>query len=127
MAISKSDSAWEGFRIQINDLVNNQLRGLTQGLSDVVGNMTQWAKENPKLAQSLLVVGGSILALTAAIGGTSLAIGLLMGPLAKLQLGFTLLTGGRGITGTIAALRTLGTASGPAMASVRGWGQFSDR
>ncbi|HEP1033994.1 TPA: phage tail tape measure protein [Enterobacter kobei] len=116
------DSAWEGFRIQINDLVNNQLRALTQGLSEVVGNMTQWAKENPKLAQSLLVVGGSVLALTAAIGGTSLAIGLLMGPLAKLQLGFTLLTGGRGITGTIAALRTLGTASGPAMASVRGWG-----
>jgi len=114
------DSAWEGFRIQINDLVNNQLRGLTQGLSDVVGNMTQWAKENPKLAQSLLVVGGSVLALTAAIGGTSLAIGLLMGPLAKLQLGFTLLTGGA--TGTISAIRTLGTASGPAMASVRGWG-----
>ncbi|MCW3887689.1 phage tail tape measure protein [Enterobacter hormaechei subsp. hoffmannii] len=114
------DSAWEGFRIQINDLVNNQLRGLTQGLSDVVGNMTQWAKENPKLAQSLLVVGGSVLALTAAIGGTSLAIGLLMGPLAKLQLGFTLLTGGA--TGTISALRTLGTSSGPAMASVRGWG-----
>ena len=116
------DSAWEGFRIQINDLVNNQLRGLTQGLSDVVGNMTQWAKENPKLAQSLLVVGGSVLALTAAIGGISLAIGLLMGPLAKLQLGFTLLTGGKGIVGTISALRTLGTASGPAMASVRGWG-----
>ncbi|SAG63588.1 phage tail tape measure protein [Enterobacter hormaechei] len=114
------DSAWEGFRIQINDLVDNQLRALTQGLSDVVGNMTQWAKENPKLAQSLLIVGGSVLALTAAIGGTSLAIGLLMGPLAKLQLGFTLLTGGT--TGTISALRTLGTASGPAMASVRGWG-----
>lgn len=115
------DSAWEGFRIQINDLVDNQLRALTQGLSNVVGNMTQWAKENPKLAQSLLIVGGSVLVLTAAIGGTSLAIGLLMGPLAKLQLGFTLLTGGRGIAGTIAALRTLGTASGPAIASVRGW------
>ncbi|HCQ7009054.1 phage tail tape measure protein [Enterobacter hormaechei] len=114
------DSAWEGFRIQINDLVDNQLRALTQGLSDVVGNMTQWAKENPKLAQSLLIVGGSVLALTAAIGGTSLAIGLLMGPLAKLQLGFTLLIGGT--TGTISAIRTLGTASGPAMASVRGWG-----
>ncbi|MCS2168138.1 phage tail tape measure protein [Scandinavium manionii] len=118
--IKSLGSAWEGFRVQINDLVDNQLRGLTQGLSDVVGNMTLWAKENPRLAQSLLVVGGSVLALTATIGGTSLAIGLLMGPLAKLQLGFTLLTGGA--TGTISVLRTLGTASGPAMASVRGWG-----
>ncbi|HEI6819533.1 TPA: phage tail tape measure protein, partial [Yersinia enterocolitica] len=114
------DSAWEGFRIQINDLVNNQLRGLTQGLSEVVGNMTQWAKENPKLVQSLLLIGGSVLTLTAAIGGTSLAIGLMMGPLAKLQLGFTLLTGG--ITGTISALRMFGAASGSAMTSIRGWG-----
>lgn len=121
--LKQLDSAWEGFRIQINDLVNTQLRGLTQGVSSIVGRMTQWAKENPKLAKSVLVVSGSVLALTAAIGATSLAVGLLMGPLAKLQLGFALLTGGRGITGTIAALRTLGTASGPAMASARGWGR----
>ncbi|MGT3244033.1 phage tail tape measure protein [Yersinia enterocolitica] len=116
------NSAWEGFRIQINDLVDNQLRGLTQGLSSVIRNMTQWANENPKLVQSLLLVGGSVLALTAAIGGTSLVIGVLMGPLAKLQLGFTLLTGGRGITGTISALRMFETTSGSAMTSIRGWG-----
>lgn len=120
--IKTLDSAWEGFRIQINDLVNNQLRSLIQGLSDVVGKMTDWAKENPRLAQSLLIVGGSVLALTAAIGGVSLVTGLILGPLSKLRLGFALLTSRRGITGAVSAFRALGTSSGPAMASVRGWG-----
>lgn len=120
--IEELDSAWEGFRIAVNDTIDGTLRRLTQGLTSVITRIMQWVDRNPELTKSLVLAGGSALALTAAIGGTSLAIGLLMGPLAKLQLGFTLLTGGRGITGTIAALRTLGTASGPAMASVRGWG-----
>jgi hypothetical protein len=47
-------------------------------------------------------------------------MGILIGPLTKLQLGFSLLTGGRGLLGTIAAFRTLGTVAGPAMANVRG-------
>lgn len=42
------------------------------------------------------------------------------GSLAKLQLGFTLQIGVA--TETISAIRTLGTASSPAMASVSGWG-----
>lgn len=87
------DSAWEGFRIQINDLINNQLRGLVQGISNVVSAMTAWARENPGLTRTLLVVGGSLLAITGVIGGLSLAIGLLAGPFATLRLGFSLLSG----------------------------------
>ncbi|MBJ9164828.1 phage tail tape measure protein [Citrobacter farmeri] len=120
--IEELDSAWEGFRIAVNDTVDGTFRRLTQGLTSVINGIMQWVDRNPELTKSLVLTGGSALALTAAIGGTSLAIGLLMGPLAKLQLGFTLLTGGRGITGTVAALRGLGSGSGIAMASVRGWG-----
>ncbi|MCT2388632.1 phage tail tape measure protein [Erwinia pyrifoliae] len=116
------DSAWEGFRIQIEETTDGPLRGLTQSLSDAISSVSEWVKENPKLTQSLLLIGGTALALTLAVGGLSLAIGLLAGPLAKLQLGFSVLTGGRGISGTINAFRTLGTASGAALASVRGWG-----
>lgn len=120
--IEELDSAWEGFRIAVNDTVDGTFRRLTQGLTSVITGVMQWVDKNPELTKSLVLAGGSALALTAAIGGTSLAIGLLMGPLAKLQLGFTLLTGGRGITGMVAALRGLGSGSGIAMASVRGWG-----
>lgn len=115
------DSAWEGFRIQIEETVDGPLRKLTQGLSDAITVASEWVKANPRLAQTLLLVASGALALTVAVGALSLAVGILIGPLAKLQLGFAVLTGGRGILGTIAAFRTLGTAAGPVMASMRGW------
>ncbi|WP_163467601.1 phage tail tape measure protein [Klebsiella michiganensis] len=115
------DSAWEGFRIQVEETADWPLRKLTQNLSDIITAASEWVKANPRLAQTLLLVVGGALALTVAIGALSLAVGILIGPLAKLQLGFTLLTGGRGILGTVAAFRTLGTAAGPVMASMRGW------
>ncbi|HHS9238727.1 phage tail tape measure protein [Klebsiella pneumoniae] len=115
------DSAWEGFRIQVEETADGPLRKLTQNLSNIITAASEWVKANPRLAQTLLLVVGGALALTVAIGALSLAVGILIGPLAKLQLGFTLLTGGRGILGTVAAFRTLGTAAGPVMASMRGW------
>lgn len=115
------DSAWEGFRIQVEETTDGPLRKLTQNLSEVITAASEWVKANPRLAQTLLLVVGGALALAVAIGALSLAVGILIGPLAKLQLGFTLLTGGRGILGTVAAFRTLGTAAGPVMASIRGW------
>ncbi|HCF7883327.1 TPA: phage tail tape measure protein [Klebsiella oxytoca] len=115
------DSAWEGFRIQVEETADGLLRKLTQNLSDIITAASEWVKANPRLAQTLLLVVGGALALTVAIGALSLAVGILIGPLTKLQLGFTLLTGGRGILGTVAAFRTLGTAAGPVMASMRGW------
>ncbi|MBG6242235.1 MAG: phage tail tape measure protein [Candidatus Symbiopectobacterium sp. Dall1.0] len=118
------DSAWEGFRIQIAETADGPLRQLTQGLSNVINRMMLWVKDNPKLTQTLLLMGGSALALTAAIGATSLATGLLLGPLAKLQLGFTLLTGGRGIGGAITMFQTLGGVAGGSMARVGGWSQI---
>ncbi|CAB5661033.1 phage tail tape measure protein [Klebsiella variicola] len=115
------DSAWEGFRIQVEETIDGPLRKLTQGLSNAITTAIEWIKANPRLAQTLLLVAGGALALTVAVGALSLAVGILIGPLAKLQLGFTVLTVGRGILGTIAAFRTLGTAAGPVMASMRGW------
>lgn len=115
------DSAWEGFRIQVEETADGPLRKLTQNLSDIITAASEWVKANPRLAQTLLLVVGGALALTVAIGALSLAVGILIGPLTKLQLGFTLLTGGRGILGTVAAFRTLGTAADPVMASMRGW------
>lgn len=87
------DSAWEGFRIQIEELLDGPLRGLVQGISNVVSAMTAWARENPGLTRTLLVVGGSLLAITGVISGLSFAIGLLAGPFATLRLGFSLLSG----------------------------------
>lgn len=120
--LKELDSAWEAFRIQIEELADGALRNLTQILTGTIGAMTEWANKNPLLSKTLLVVGGSALALTAAIGATSLAIGLLLGPLAKLQLGFTLLTSSGSAGGALSLFSRLGGAITGPLGSARAWG-----
>lgn len=115
------DSAWEGFRIQIEELLDGPLRELVQGISNIVGAMTAWARENPELTKALLTVGGSALAFTAITGGLSLAIGLLLGPVAKLKLGFALLTGTKGLGRAIPLFTQLRAVTGGSMGSIKGW------
>ncbi|HCS9680229.1 TPA: phage tail tape measure protein, partial [Salmonella enterica subsp. enterica serovar 1,4,[5],12:i:-] len=86
-------SAWEGLRIRIADLIDGPLRSVTQWLTRVVSRVTALAQAHPTLTRQLLIAGGALLAMTATVGSLSLAIGVLAGPLAKLRLGFSLLTG----------------------------------
>ncbi|QQA76219.1 phage tail tape measure protein [Pectobacterium parmentieri] len=119
--LKELDSAWEGFRIQIAETINGPLRQLTQSLTSVINSMMEWAKENPKLTQTILLLGGGALALVAAIGATSLAAGILLGPLSRLQLGFSLLMGAQGAGGAVSLFSRLsGLLSGP-MARIGGW------
>ncbi|KOR00967.1 phage tail tape measure protein [Pluralibacter gergoviae] len=101
------DSAWEGFRIQVEETADGPLRKLTQGLSDVITAVSGWVKENPRLSQSLILVGGAILSLAGAIGIASLAASFILGPMAKLRLALSMIgissitaTGGVGLLGT---------------------------
>ena len=119
--LKELDSAWEAFRISVAETVDGPLRRLTQGLSRVIGNIQSWVEENPRLSRTLLLVGGTALALTAVIGGMSLAAGLLMGPLAKLRLGFALLSGGGGIGGALSVFRALSAVGGSSLAKFSGW------
>lgn len=120
--LKELDSAWEAFRISVAETVDGPLRRLTQGLSRVIGSIQSWVEENPRLSRTLLLAGGTALALTAVIGGLSLAAGLLLGPLAKLRLGFALLSGGSGIGGVVSAFRLLTTVGGSSLAKISGWG-----
>ncbi|MEB6540305.1 phage tail tape measure protein [Serratia plymuthica] len=119
--LSNLGSAWEGLQIELSDTVKGPLRELVQWLDDVISRISVWVKENPRLAQSILIAAGALTALVAALGIASLATGLLVGPLAKLHLGFTLLTGGRGLLGTISLLRGFVGVGGNAMARISGW------
>lgn len=101
------DSAWEGFRIQVEETADGPLRKLTQGLSDVITAVSGWVKENPRLSQTLLLVGGAVLVLAGAIGIASLAASFILGPMAKLRLALSMIrissitaTGGIGLLGT---------------------------
>ncbi|WP_080964510.1 phage tail tape measure protein [Pluralibacter gergoviae] len=101
------DSAWEGFRIQVEETADGPLRKLTQGLSDVITAVSGWVKENPRLSQTLLLVGGAVLVLAGAIGIASLAASFILGPMAKLRMALSMIgissitaTGGIGLLGT---------------------------
>lgn len=86
------DSAWEGLRIRISDLVDGPLRFVTQWFTRVLEKITSLAQAHPVLTRQLLIAGGALLAMTATIGSLSLVIGVLYGKLATLRLGFDILT-----------------------------------
>lgn len=105
------DSAWEGHRIRISDLVDGPLRSVTQWLTRVLEKITSLAQAHPVLTRQLLIAGGALLAMTATVGSLSLAIGVLAGPLAKLRLGFSLLTGSMNAVRLLPALWGMVTGS----------------
>ncbi|ENL7174747.1 phage tail tape measure protein [Escherichia coli] len=104
-------SAWEGLRIRIADLIDGPLRSVTQWLTRVVSRVTALAQAHPALTRQLLIAGGALLAMTATVGSLSLAIGVLAGPLAKLRLGFSLLTGSMNAVRLLPALWGMVTGS----------------
>ncbi|EMV1457007.1 phage tail tape measure protein, partial [Escherichia coli] len=104
-------SAWEGLRIRIADLIDGPLRSVTQWLTRVVSRVTALAQAHPALTRQLLIAGGALLAMTATVGSLSLAIGVLAGPLAKLRLGFSLLTGSMNAVRGLPALWGMVTGS----------------
>lgn len=105
------DSAWEGLRIRISDLVDGPLRSVTQWLTRVLEKITSLAQAHPVLTRQLLVAGGALLAMTATIGSLSLVIGVLYGKLATLRLGFGILTRSMNVIRVLPALWGMVTGS----------------
>ncbi|MBB7567206.1 phage tail tape measure protein [Escherichia coli] len=101
------DSAWEGLRIRISDLVDGPLRSVTQ----VLEKITSLAQAHPVLTRQLLIAGGALLAMTATIGSLSLVIGVLYGKLATLRLGFDILTRSMNVVRVLPALWGMVTGS----------------
>ncbi|HEI2506011.1 TPA: phage tail tape measure protein [Escherichia coli] len=105
------DSAWEGLRIRISDLVDGPLRSVTQWLTRVLEKITSLAQAHPVLTRQLLIAGGALLAMTATIGSLSLVIGVLYGKLATLRLGFDILTRSMNVIRGLPALWGMVTGS----------------
>ncbi|EHL5079861.1 phage tail tape measure protein [Escherichia coli] len=105
------DSAWEGLRIRISDLVDGPLRSVTQWLTRVLEKITSLAQAHPVLTRQLLIAGGALLAMTATIGSLSLVIGVLYGKLTTLRLGFDILTRSMNVVRVLPALWGMLTGS----------------
>ncbi|HFO4520909.1 TPA: phage tail tape measure protein [Escherichia coli] len=105
------DSAWEGLRIRISELVDGPLRSVTQWLTRVLEKITSLAQAHPVLTRQLLIAGGALLAMTATIRSLSLVIGVLYGKLATLRLGFDILTRSMNVVRVLPALWGMLTGS----------------
>ncbi|EFF9928316.1 phage tail tape measure protein, partial [Escherichia coli] len=105
------DSAWEGLRIRISDLVDGPQRSVTQWLTRVLEKITSLAQAHPVLTRQLLIAGGALLAMTATIRSLSLVIGVLYGKLATLRLGFDILTRSMNVVRVLPALWGMLTGS----------------
>ncbi|MER4320212.1 phage tail tape measure protein, partial [Klebsiella pneumoniae] len=106
--ISNLSSAWEGLQIQISDTVKGPLRSLVQWLDETISRVTLWVKENPRLTQTLILVGGALTVFAAAVGIASLGASFILGPLAKFRLMLSMI-GMSSITAT-SGISTLGMA-----------------
>lgn len=105
------DSAWEGLRIRISDLVDGPLRSVTQWLTRMLEKITSLAQAHPVLTRQLLIAGGALLAMTATIGSLSMVIGVLYGKLATLRIGFDILTRSMNVVRVLPALWGMVTGS----------------
>lgn len=108
-------SAWEDLGIQISDQQNGPLRGITQGITKVIGSVKTWVAENPKLASQLVKTAAGLGIVMAGMGGLTLAMASILGPFAMVRYGM-MLFGIRG-AGLASTLFSLGKVALPLVAT----------
>jgi TP901 family phage tail tape measure protein len=108
-------SAWEDLGIQISDQQNGPLRGITQGITKVIGSVKTWVAENPKLASQLVKTAAGLGIVMAGMGGLTLAMASILGPFAMVRYGL-MLFGIRG-AGLASTLFSLGKVALPLVAT----------
>lgn len=85
-------SAWEEIGIGITDVNEGPLRELIQSLTGVIRSVGDWMKQNPELVATIAKVV-AVVGILAAVGGTLLiTMASILGPLAMMRYGMSLLT-----------------------------------
>lgn len=98
-------SAWEDLGIQISDQQNGPLRGITQGITRVIGSVKTWVAENPALASQLFKTAAGLGLIMAGMGGLTLAMASVLGPFAMVRYGMMLFgIRGAGLASTLFSL-----------------------
>lgn len=101
-------SAFDDVKIEVFEGQNSALRDLAKTATETMSRFGAWAKENPELVATLVKVAAATAALVAVGGALMLFIGSILGPLAMMKYGLTVL----GIKGglLIPVIKGIGTA-----------------
>ncbi|MDR8014095.1 phage tail tape measure protein [Ectopseudomonas guguanensis] len=108
-------SAWANLGIELQTQQNGPLRGITQGITKVIGSVKTWVAENPKLASQLVKTAAGLGIVMAGMGGLTLAMASILGPFAMVRYGL-MLFGIRG-AGLASTLFSLGKVALPLVAT----------
>lgn len=85
-------SAWANLGIELQTQQNGPLRGITQGITKVIGSVKTWVAENPALASQLVKTAAGFGLLMAGMGGLTLAMASILGPFAMVRYGLSTMT-----------------------------------
>ncbi|WP_367671812.1 phage tail tape measure protein [Serratia symbiotica] len=85
------DSAWEDLGIEMFESVDSPLRDITRRITGMLQSVGQWMKDNPKLTATLVKIGAAVGAFSVALGGITLTLAALLGPMAALKLSLSVL------------------------------------
>lgn len=106
--IDELSSAWEDLGIELFDQQNGAMRGVIKSLTQIVGGVTAWVKENPELAAGIIKTIAGIGVLMAVMGGLTLTLASILGPFAMVRYGMMLF--GIKSLGMVGALKSVGGA-----------------
>jgi len=100
-------SAWEDLGIQLQEQQDGPLRGITQGITRVIGGVKTWVEQNPALASQLVKTAAGLGLIMATMGGLTLMLASILGPFAMVRYGMMLL--GIKSLGAVTALKSVGS------------------
>lgn len=106
-------SAWEEIGNSITDTNEGPLRDLIQSFTDILRGIGKWAGDNPELVASI-AKAAVVVGLLAGAGGTlMITIASILGPLAMLKYGLTLvgIAGGTALAPVVLAVASLALAA----------------
>lgn len=85
-------SAWEDLGIGIQEQQNGPMRDLVKRVTGIIRSVSEWANANPELVARLVQIAAVIAALVAVGGALMVTLASILGPLAMLRYGMTLLS-----------------------------------
>lgn len=95
--LDELSSAWDDVRIEVFEQSAGTLRQMTQALTGVIGRVGAWARANPALVHQILKTVAGMGMLMAAGGGITLMLASILGPMAMVRYGMSIL-GIRGLS-----------------------------
>lgn len=101
-------SGLDEVRIELFDQQNGPLREFVQGLTEMVGRIGAWVRENPVLTAQITKTVAGLGLLMAVMGGITLALASILGPFAMVRFGMMLL--GIKSLGLVTALKFVASA-----------------